>query len=256
MTQSAADLESTFVRAWALFTQNLIVVVPGLVLGAVAGIVAAIVAVLLIGSLLATGATGSTAVGIASIGTTVAVAVVLVMVMAIVQTAFVTGMAGAAWETGKTTLADGWNAFTNRGGQILWMIVLMFAIGCGALILAPFTLGLSLFAYLIFFLYTSSSVIIGGREAGHAISESMHLATRNFWPTTGLAALVVLVSLIGAAVGSELSRVTPLLGGLVAAAVQQAVLAYATMVIVGEYIKLRAAETAAPAAPPAPPASP
>jgi len=238
MTQTATDLESTFQGAWRLLLQNPIIVVPGLVLGAIATAVLVVIAVLLVGSVLVTGATGSATVGIASIGATLGIAVVLMMIVAIAQTAFVTGMAGAAWERGKTTLADGWTAFSNRAGQMLYAIVLLIAIGFVALVLAPFTFLLSLFAYMIFFIYVSASVIIGGRDAVDALGESWRLARSNFWPTTGIAALIVCVSFLAAFVGGELSRVEPFVGGLAAVALQQAAVAYAAMVVVGEYDKL------------------
>jgi MFS family permease len=245
MTSAGADLEGTFQRAWALLIKNFVIVVPGLVLGLAAGLLVAVVVLFGIVAALAGIAAGGNTFAVSSAVITAIVAFLVVLAMAIVQTAFITGMAGAAWATGTTTLSDGWNALRQRGVQIFYMMLLMFAIGCAALILAPVTLLLSLFAYVIFFIYVSSSVIIGGCDAREALADSCRLAARNFWPTTGLAALVVCVSLVGAVVGSEIGHVQPFLGSLTAIVVQQAVLAYATLAIVGEYLKLSAQRAAA-----------
>jgi hypothetical protein len=241
MNESAEGLQNTFARAWSLLTQNLIIVVPPIVLGAAAGLVGVLLVMFVLGGVLTAGATGRAGVGIASIGASLIVAAASIMLLAIVQTAFVTGMAGAAWERGTTTLGDGWTAFGRRGGQILLTMLVLFAIGCVALVLAPFTLLLSLLAYLIAFIYVPASVIVGGRDAGEALSESVRLTARNFWPTSALAGLIIVIVLIASALGGELGRATPFVGGLTAAILQQAVVAYASLVVVGEYVKLRAA---------------
>jgi hypothetical protein len=238
VNETAEGLQNTFARAWSLLTQNLIIVVPPIVLGAAGGVVAVVLVVFVLGGVLTAGVTGRAGVGIASIGASLVVAAASITALAIVQMAFVTGMAGAAWERGTTTLADGWNAFGRRSGQILLTMLVLFAIGCIALVLAPFTLLLSLLAYVIAFIYVPASVIVGGRSTGEALSESVRMTKRNFWPTAALAGLVILISLIVSALGGELGRVTPFVGGLTAAILQQAVVAYASLVVVGEYVKL------------------
>lgn len=242
MTQTAADLESIFKRAWTLFAANLIIVVPGLVLAAITGIVVAVIAVFLIGAALTTGATGSTTVGVLTIGGTVLVGLALVIGIAVVGTAFATGMAGSLWKTGTTTLSDGFAAFEGRGGQIFLLVVLLLAIGLVALILAPVTLLLSMLAYTVFFIYSAASVIIGRRSATEAVAESCRLASHNFWPTVGMAAIIIVVTSIAGLIGGEFGRLQVFLGGLFGFVLQQAVVAYVTVVVVGEYLRLRGGE--------------
>ncbi|HVA32785.1 MAG TPA: hypothetical protein VNG31_01480 [Candidatus Baltobacteraceae bacterium] len=238
MTQNPDDVGSTFARGWTLLSQNPVIVVPGLVLGAIGGIAIAAVVLAFIGSVIATGATHSVAVGATSLGLTTAAGIVLILALTVVQTTATTAMAVAAWERGSTTLADAWAALSLRGWQMLAAVVLLFFIGCAALLLAPFTLLVSLLAYVIFFMYVAPSVV-EGRPAGEAIAESCRLAARNLGPSAGIAVLVMVISVIAGIVGSEIGRVELFFGGLAAAALQQAAVAYAIVVIVGEYRKLR-----------------
>jgi hypothetical protein len=193
---TAADVESTFKRAWALLASNPIVVVPPIVVGIAAGVVVAFGLIFGgVGALLAGTAADNSAAqgaGIAAIAVVVAIVLAFILVLSVAQAAFTAGMAGAAWQTGKATLADGWNAFRARGLQMFLAMLLLALVGCAAVVLAPVTLLLSLVAYVIFTLYVSASVIVGGRTAGDAIAESFRLAKRNFWPTTDVAARLVL----------------------------------------------------------------
>ena len=238
MTQSAEDLAGTFRGAWTLLWSNLIVVVPGLVLGAVAIMVVLIGFVMVGAAAVVAASNGGGALGTTGIVIAGLVVVALFMLVAIAQTAIVTGMAGKAWQTGKTTLGDGMASLSGRGGQIFYALLLMMLIGLAAVVLAPFTLLLSLLAYVVFFIYVMPSVVLGGLPAGRAVAESWRLTARNFGPTLGVVAIVICASLIGAVLGGELSRVQPVIGSLGAMAVEQAAAAYATLVIVGEYLKL------------------
>jgi hypothetical protein len=118
-------------------------------------------------------------------------------------------------------------------------MVHLLGIGCAALILSPITIGLSVVFFVVMFLYVMPSVIIGGRGATDALSESWQMARRNFWPTVGVAAIVIVVSFLGALLGGEVGRIQLYAGGLCAMAVQQAAAAYVALAIVGEYLKLR-----------------
>jgi hypothetical protein len=242
MTQSVRDLENTFARAFVLLVRNWKIVVPGLVLGAVGvGLGFAILAI----------AGGTAAIGGASGNEAAAtlpeqllailaavVAVSLAMVTLICEMAYVTGMAGAAWKSGTARLRDGYEAFEGRGTQIFVAIVVLSIAGFEAAVLAPLTLLLSAAAYAIFSIYTMAAVIIGKRRALDAVAESCRLAWKNFFPTLAVVVLVVLAALAGGWLGGLLGRLVPLVSGLIAAIVQQVVVAYATLVIVGEYLKL------------------
>jgi hypothetical protein len=242
MTQSVRDLENTFARAFVLLVRNWTIVVPGIVLGAIGfGLGFAILAIAgasAIGGVSGNDAPATVPEELMSILTAV-VAVILALVTLICEMAYVTGMAGAAWESGEAYLRDGYRAFEGRGTQILIAILLLSAAGFIAALLAPMTLLLSAAAYAIFSIYTMSAVIIGNRTAFEAIAESCRLAWKNILPTLAVVALVVLVALAGGWIGGTLGRLVPVVSGLLEAFVQQIVVAYATLVIVGEYLKLR-----------------
>jgi hypothetical protein len=71
----------------------------------------------------------------------------------------------------------------------------------------------------------------------------VRLAWENLWPTVAVVALVVGIAAGGAWAGSWLGGLagsySPLARGLVTALAQQVVVAYATLVVSGEYLKLR-----------------
>lgn len=242
MTQSVRDLENTFARAFVLLVRNWTIVVPGIVLGAIGfGLGFAILAIAgasAIGGVSGNDAAATVPEELMSILAAV-VAVILALVTLICEMAYVTGMAGAAWKTGEAYLRDGYQAFEGRGTQIFVAIVLLSAAGFIAALLAPITLLLSAAAYAIFSIYTMAAVIIGNRTAFEAIAESCRLAWTNILPTLAVVALVVAVALAGGWIGNTLGHLVPIVSGLLEAFVQQIVVAYATLVIVGEYLKLR-----------------
>lgn len=236
MTQSVRDFENTFAQAWTLLRRNPVIVVPGLVLGIIGGAISIVVTYAIYGSVLSSAGTAD----VAAV-TQIVVAVVLTalsMLLAIVQMAYVTGMAGSAWQHGRTSLRDGWYAFSHRSIQTTIAVVLLFVIGVCAAVLAPVTFLVTLFAYMVFFIYTMASVIIGDREAVTAIAESCRLTLANFLPTLGIIVLVAVIAIAGGWIGSLIGRAQPLLGGLVAGVLQQVIVAYASLVVAGEYLKL------------------
>lgn len=245
MTQSARDLENTFARAAVLLVRNPVVILPGVVLGIVgAALGLAILALAgsgVIGGLAGDQTAASTSQALTTIGTAV-VAGLIALLLLICAMAYVTGMAGAAWRDGVVRLRDGWRAFDTRGAQVLYAIVLLFVIGLVAAALAPATRLLSIAVYAVFTIYTMAAVVIGERGAARAILESVHLAWTNLLPTVVVVALVVAVALGGAWLGGLLGGLWPPLAGLIAAIVQQLVVAYAALVVTGEYLKLRAAD--------------
>ena len=242
MTQSVRDLENTFARAWRLLLGNWVIIIPGVVLGLVGGAVGFLIA-LAFNAVVITG-NGSAEVAYVTQAIVTVVLTLVGMLIAILQMAYVTGMAGAAWKHGRTSLADGWYAFSHRSIQTTFAIVLLFVIGICAAALAPVTFQITLIAYVVFFIYTLASVIIGGREATAALAESCRLALANFMPTLGVVALIALIAVAGSWIGSLLGRVTPFGGGLVAGVLQQVIVAYASLVIAGEYLKLSKQPTA------------
>lgn len=238
MTQTAADLESTFRRSWTLLLQNLILIVPGLIAGAIVVVCALFFTLFGVGLALVASSTHSIAAW-AIFGLAIAAGLIVVLFVGAAATAATTAMAAEAWETGATTLGTGWTAVTSRSLAMFYATLLLALVGCVALLFALPTLLISLLAYLTFFLYVAASVVVGGRDATQSLAESCHLAARNFWPTLGVAVLIVVVSVIAAGVGSIFSHAAPFVGAFVSIAIQQAAVAYAALVVVGEYSKLR-----------------
>lgn len=237
--QSADGLGNTFGRSWELLTKNWILIVPGIVIG----VIAALVVFMLVSLGLITGA-GMSSVGFGGAGlgalALAGLAVALVGLIAFILTiAYTTGMAAAAWRTGTATLADGSAAFRADGSALLTAIVLLILIGIVAAFLLPFTLGISMLLFWIFFLYTFASVVVGRKSGSEAISDSFRVATRNFGTTLLVVILLAIAFLCAAWVERVLHNI-PLIGPVANYVIQQIVAAYATLVIVGEYIKLGA----------------
>ena len=242
MTQSVRDLENTFVRSWQLLVRNPIIIVPPLVLG-VAGGALALYASNLVHALIFTGASDATVNAVSQTIDDVFQTVVTVAV-AILEIAFVTGMAGAAWRTGRTRLSDGQSAFTHRGLQILAAMALLFIIGVCAAALAPVTFLVSLIAYAVFFIYTMAAVIIGDENAVEALGESCRLAAGNIGPTLAVIGLIVAITVVEAVTITALGAAPNWLVFVANGLLQQIVVTYAALVVAGEYLKLRGQPTA------------
>ena len=238
MAQSGRDLENTFARALSLLARNWFIIVPGLILGLVGGGLHYLIVVAFLGSYALTAGTNADASAILRAAEVLAGLAISVLI-AIVQMAYVTGMAGGSWEHGRASFRDGWAAFAGRGLPLLLAMFLLFVLGfCAAVLIAP-TMYLSLLAYIVFFIYTIAAVIIGHDAPIEAIVESVGLAFANFVPTLAVVGLIVAISWLGAGIGDLIDRVNPLVGGIVAALLAQIIVAYVTLVIVGEYLKLR-----------------
>jgi hypothetical protein len=95
-------------------------------------------------------------------------------------------------------------------------------------------------AFWLFFIYTFASVVVGKRSGAEALGESARIATRNFLMTLLVIVLLGVAFFVAGWLGNVLGHL-PIVGRIVAYVIDQAVAAYATLVIVGEYIKLRPA---------------
>jgi hypothetical protein len=231
-------IETIFSRSWALLTHNWIIIVPGIVIGIVVGIIG--------GAL----APPSYAFGAAARG----LIILAVSVVAFVANqAYTTGMAGAAWERGNATIADGAASFKEDAGRIVVTTIGLLVIGFVAVVLAPFTLGLSVLAAVLFSLYALPAAIVGNRPGIDSIRESFAITRARFVPTLLLAILLCVIAFLMVWVAALLSF-APFVGPLVSAIVMQCVVAYGTLVVVGEYLNLRAAAVIPPASP-SPPAA-
>lgn len=215
-------IESLLARSWRLLSSNWNLVVPGIVIGAASGIVVGLLG-------LAGHAAGQ--------GPPLAAVTILssiVSVAAIVTSlAYTTGMAQAAWDTGKSSFEDGRRAFRENGLQLFLTLVVLSLIGMVALLMAIPTLGLSVLAFGFFFLYTTPIVVVYDRTALEAVGESWRFAAQTF-ASTLLIVIVMCALAFAAIVPLALLAVVPLIGPLLSAALLQGVLAYFSLLLVGE----------------------
>ena len=235
--QSPEGLGNTFGRSWELLAANWIMLVPGLVIG----IVAAIIVFFVVGAGLVTGVglstMGAGGAGLGAAAMAGLIVGIIILISIILTIAYTTGMAGAAWRTGRATLDDGAAAFRKDGAAILVAVVLLVLLAAVAVFASIFTFGLAMLAFVIFFMYTFASVIVGGHSGTEALGDSARIAMRNFVTTLLLLVLICVVYFLAGWVGAVLGHIR-LLGGIVSMVIQQIVAVYVTLVIVGEYIKL------------------
>lgn len=230
-------MSEVFGGAWALLRRNPVIVLPSIVVAIVSAAVEHALSVSGIASwdfFANLDAQGSGAFWL-FFGTIVALGIRIFGALVVI--AFTVGMAGAAWAKGRTTLADGLAALRRDGFQALLALGVLFLIGLAAAALLVPTFGISVLLYMIFLLYTMPGVIVGDRSATEATIESIQLAARNFGVTLVVVLLIVVLAIIGGIAGDALGRV-PLLGTIIGWIVMEAVVAYAMLVVVGEYVRL------------------
>jgi hypothetical protein len=241
-------VENVFARAWDLLTKNWTIIVPGIVVGLIVGIVSGLYTLWQPDTY---GQPSGAAISFAyGFGAFVAGVTLLIVAVAgnIITQCYTVGMAGAAWQTGTTTLADGTRAVNEDAGNVLVAAIYLFLFGVLAVILAPFTLFLSIFAFYLFTLYTIAAAVVGNRRGMDALRESYAIARARFGTTLIIGILLGLLQLVGKLI-AHIFAFAPLLGPIIAAIIAQVVVSYAVLVIVGEYLVLRPGVTA-PAPPP------
>jgi hypothetical protein len=235
MTTSQPPVESIFVRSWTLLSSNWIIVVPGVVIGLVVGVLK----YMLRPPVYVFSAGDTTIVQHQGTGILAGLVIALIgLIGSILTIAYTTGMAGAAWARGVATLEDGAAALRADFSNIVVAIVGLIVLGAVAGILVIPTLGLAIAAYYLFTLYTMPAAIIGARPGIEAIKESFQITIARFVPTLIIAVLLFVVSLVVGIIAAIFGTL-PLVGPIVAGIIQGAVVAYATLVIVGEYLVLR-----------------
>jgi len=243
-------VENVFARSWDLLTKNWTIIVPGIIVGLLVGIVSGIYSLTqpdTYGE--PSGAAISFAYGFGAFVTGVILLLVSIAGYIITQ-CYTAGMAGAAWQTGTTTLADGARAVNEDAGNVLQAAIYLFLLGIVAVLLAFPTLFISVFVFYLFTLYTIAAAVVGNRRGMDALRESFAITRARFGTTLIIGILLGLLQLFGKLIAHVFSF-APLLGPIVAAIISQIVVAYAVLVIVGEYLVLRPAAME-PGAPPPP----
>jgi hypothetical protein len=223
--------ENLFSRSWDLLSRNWAIIVPGLIVAIVAGILISVITPAVYvgdGTFELTGYTFLAPLVTAVIG----------VLAAIISFSYTTGMAAAAWRTGTATFADGAKAFQQEGGHVLTAMLALILVGIGAAILAPFTLGLTVLAVFFLCVYTMAAAVIGDFGGFAAIGESYRLAIAR-WQATAIIVVVLFVVSICAGLIGALFHLIPFIGPLVSQIIEMIVLAYFTLVVVGEYLAAR-----------------
>jgi len=232
MQSPPPNVESTFSRSWELLTKNGIIIVPGLVIGFVVGV---------IDYFLAPHTEYVAGYDTTSWWSAASASILLILVNLagyILSQCYMTGMAGAAWQRGTTDLSDGTRAFERDAANVLVALIGLFVGLIIAAILALPTLGISALLYFYFFIYTFPAAIIGERPGFAAMGDSFRIAARRVAPTLIVTIMIAIIIFVGRMIGVGLHFI-PFIGPIVGAIVVQLVLAYVTLVVVGEYLALR-----------------
>jgi hypothetical protein len=123
----------------------------------------------------------------------------------------------------------------------------LFLFGIVAILLAPFTFLLSIFVFYLFTLYTIAAAVVGNQRGMNALRESYAIARSRFGTTLIIGIVLGVLQVIGKLIAHVFSF-APLLGPVIAAIISQLVVAYAVLVVVGEYLVLRPGATPPPSA--------
>jgi hypothetical protein len=222
----ASDSRCAFIESVRLVVRNPSILVPALLAGTLAAVVEA--------HLEPPQPLNS------DIGSRLLQAIVL-LVSSILSIAYTTGMADAAWRTGRTVLGDGTLAIRRDAGSFVGAILAFVAVGVVAVALAPFTIWISLLIFMFFGAYTMAAAVVAGRPGFDAIADSIDIAFRRPRSTLLAVAAIVLVAFAMDAL-AEFVAAGPLVGRLVSAVVVQTAIAYVTVVIVDEYRAVRACD--------------
>jgi hypothetical protein len=229
------SVENIFARAWSLLAKNPVIIVPGLVVGLVAGVIQ--VALIPHPHIDASGSADAAS-AVASAGRaafSAALGIVVGVLAFLLTQTYTTGMAGAAWERGTATLADGRASFREDAGRLLAAVVMIAVLGILAGII---TFGIGWLVVLFFSIYVVPAVVLDNYGAVPAFRLSAAIAMKRALSTIIIIVLLFVIGLGLALVTLPLAFI-PFLGPIVAALVSQAVTAYATLVIVGEYLQVR-----------------
>jgi hypothetical protein len=229
-------------RSLDLLRRNPSIVVPGLIVGVAAGVVTDFIQ--------ARRGSDDDA-PFSNVPASIAAAVsvdAIAIAAAVLSIAYTTGMASAAWERGKATFRDGRVALAHGAGHIVVAMVGLTALGVVAAILAPYTALISFVIYGFFCVYTMPAAVVGGLRGLAAIAESVRIAYRRALPTMLMVIAIVAIAVVLGIAGALLST-APFVGDVLSAVLLQVLVAYVTLVVVGEYLALRAAPAGAAGTP-------
>jgi len=232
---------NAFSRALALLRTNPVVLLPALLIGLLAGLAggAAAPPVAPVDTSDPTSLVAAQA-GTRYLGTVVVYGATLFA--GVVIDALTIGMAGAAWDRGRTSLAD-LAASLRANGPRLVATVLVYAAATAVLTVLTFGLGGLVFGF--FALYVFAGVGLGDRSFAGALKESVAMTGRRFASSLTLVVLLFAVAIV-LSVGAAVIPFPPHVGPLVAIVLVALLRGYANLVIAGEYRLAQGAVAANP----------
>jgi hypothetical protein len=232
---------NAFSRAFALLIANPIVLLPALIIGVFAGLAG--------GSIAPPAAPVDTSdptslvaaqAGTRYLGTVIVFGATLLA--GVLIDALTIGMAGAAWDRGRTGLAD-LGASLRANGPRLAATVIVYALAQAVLTVLTFGLGGLVFGF--FALYVFAGVALGDRTFATALRESVAITGRRFASSLTLVVLLFAVAIV-LSVGAAVIPFPPHVGALAAVVAIALLRAYANLVIAGEYRSSQGALAASP----------
>jgi hypothetical protein len=232
---------NAFGRGLALLVANPVIVLPALVIGVLAGLAGGAVAppAAPIDTSDPTSLVAAQA-GARYLGTVVVFGAMLFA--GVLIDALTIGMAGAAWERGRTGLADLAVSLRASGARLV-ATVIVYAVAQAVLTVLTFGLGGLVFGF--FALYVFAGVALGGRSFATALRESVALTGRRFASSLTLVVLLFAVAIV-LSVGAAVIPFPPRVGALAAVVAVALLRAYANLVIAGEYRSAQGALAAKP----------
>ncbi len=236
--QSSEDLGNTFTRAWDLLSTNWIIIVPAIIIAVIAGIIIALLGMFGMASAVGFGSLGMGGAGVGSLMLTGLIIGIVMLLASILTVAYTTGMADAAWRTGRVR----WKTAPQRFGKTpdrYWRPLFCWSFSASL----PLRCRYRRSVWRCWPTGYSSSTrlqasVVGKRSGTEALGESARITSKNFLMTLAIVVLLAIAFIIAAWVGNVLHHI-PFLGAIVSYVINQVVAAFATLVIVGEYIKLR-----------------
>jgi hypothetical protein len=159
-------------------------------------------------------------------------------VLTLIAIAVMTSMAGRVWDDGRATFDDAVRVFRENDNQLFLSLLQIIGITLVAAFLALPTGGVSICAAFFFLTYAVASAVIGQRPGFAAIRDSFDIAMRRLGPTLILFAAYCGLLMIAGMLSFVFGRIF-FIGPLISGILQQAVTAYMTLVIVGEYIRVQ-----------------
>lgn len=248
-TDPGREIGNTFSRSWQLLSSNWIIIVPAIIIGIIAGLVSALFTPQVYTDPVTGFPTIHSMVGLPW-GAAIAIGSFVGLIGSILTLTVTTGMAAAAWSRGSATLADGMETLGRPNVTSAMLVLAAVALVLSLLTMVTFGLAAIVEIVVFFFLiYTLAAAVVGGFGGADALKESFDVAKTSWLTTLIVILLLAVVAFLVGLITLPLHFI-PFLGPIIAAALQGIVVAYFSLVLVGEYKALKGSSHATVSAPP------